>query len=112
MAKKLPVKRCILDILVVIDILIVLEGILVADLAEMTAVVPRIDHNNANVALHVKQAYLAVVYLGLTVATAAFFCYKDYCYRNVSRNQKNNLNIKHLLLNGYAYQYSIYDVVI
>ena len=97
---------------VFVDILVVLQGIPVADLNEMTAIVPRIDHNIADVALLVEQANLAAVYLGLTVATAAFFCYKDYCYRNVSRNQKNNLNIKHLLLNGYAYQYSIYDVVI
>ena len=56
----------------IIDILIVLEGISVTDLVDMTAVVPRIDRNIAAVALHVKQEYLAVVDLGLTAA-ASFF---------------------------------------
>ena len=37
--------------LMVVDILVVLEGIPVADLLDMTAVVPRIDRNNAAVAL-------------------------------------------------------------
>ena len=59
--------------LVVVDILVVLEGIPVADLLDITAIVPRIDRNIAVVALPVEQAYLAVVYLGLAVAAASFF---------------------------------------
>ena len=78
MAKKSPVKRCILDILVVdVDIVVVNELVVVDILVDMTAVVPRIDHNIAAVALLEEKAYLAVVYLGLTVAAASFFCYLD-----------------------------------
>ena len=62
------------NVLVAVDILVVLEGsIPLADLDEMTAIVPRIDRNIAAMALHVEQAYLAVVYLSLTVAAASFF---------------------------------------
>ena len=59
--------------LVLAGIPVVLEDILVADLVEMTAIVPRIDRNIAYTALHVEPAYSAVVYLGLTVAAASFF---------------------------------------
>ena len=49
-----------------------LEGIPVVDIVEMTAVVPQIDRNIAVVALHVEQAYMAVVYLDLTATAASF----------------------------------------
>ena len=46
------------------------NALVVVDI-KMTTVVPRIDRNIAYAALHVEQAYLAVVYLGLTVAAAS-----------------------------------------
>ena len=90
--------------LVVVDILVVLGGIHAADLVDMTAIVPRIDHNIAAVALHVEQAYLAVVVLGLTVAAASFFKRMDYCHRNVSKNRKKDPDIEYLQLNGSSKQ--------
>ena len=53
--------------------MVVLECFHVADLVDMADIDPRIDRNNAAVARLEEQAYLAAVYLGLTVAAASFF---------------------------------------
>ena len=52
--------------------IVTVNAMVVVDI-KMTAVVPRIDRNIAAVAMLVEQAYLAVVYLDLTVAAASFF---------------------------------------